>query len=72
MSCIFCSKNVKTKSDMMTHKKNEHTEKVSVCWDIAIGNCNLGKEAHVLYHSETLKESKFKCNICKKVKTITS
>ena len=67
ISCNFCSKTFESKRDMMTHKKSEHTEKVSACWDFASGNCNLGNDVCWFNHCEGLRKSEFKCNVCKQL-----
>ena len=54
----------------MKHKKNMHSEKVSICWKFATGTCDYGAQNCWFSHvkSQNILESvNFECNSCKKV-----
>ena len=47
----------------MMHKKLQHIELISLCWDFAAGSCSFGDEKCWFRHS-LLKSSEVKCKIC--------
>jgi hypothetical protein len=53
--------------DLMIHKKKEHREKVSICWNYSAGKCELGDSVCWFLHTNTYKSSEVDCNICGKI-----
>ena len=64
LSCNFCDLKFEAKKDLMMHKKKEHREKVSKCWNHSAGNCELGDSACWFLHTNTSKSWEVDCNIC--------
>ena len=67
VSCNFCGLKFEIKKDLMIHKKKEHREKVSICWNFSAGNCELGDSICWFLHMKTSKSGEVDCNICGKV-----
>ena len=66
IACIFCDERFTIKGDLMRHKKNVHTEKVSICWKFSSGNCPFEVQKRWFIHSNDIKSTEFNCNICEK------
>ena len=62
IKCYFCDNRFKTKSEIMTHRKKEHVEKVDACRLFSEGKCYLGDMDCWYTHSESNKT--FKCKYC--------
>ena len=67
LSCNFCDLTFPTKKDLMIHKKEEHKENVSICWNYSAGYCELVDRDCWFLHMDTSKPGEIVCNICKKV-----
>ena len=65
IGCNFCDKFFKSRNQLMIHKKQEHTEKVSVCWNFLHGNCRFGDSGCWFRHTSTSDHSEV-CKICEK------
>ena len=53
----------------MTHKKNHHEEKISICWKFSAGFCEYGEKLCWFSHvksTEDTEPTKVSCNICSK------
>ena len=65
VSCNFCSEQFETRKQLMEHKKNDHNEKVALCWNFLSGNCDYGDDYCWFIHNKGEKQKEnFKCNIC--------
>ena len=65
IECSFCDQFFKSRNLLMLHKKQEHTEKVSVCWHFLHGNCRFGDSSCWFRHTSTSDHSEV-CKICEK------
>ena len=63
IQCNFCEQKFTSLRNLMIHKKQQHLEQISLCWDFATGNCSFGDDKCWFRHSE-LKTSEVKCKIC--------
>ena len=63
IQCNFCEKRFTSLRNLMLHKKLQHLEQISMCWDFATGNCPFGDDRCWFRHS-VLKTSEVKCKIC--------
>ena len=65
IECNFCDKSFENKGEQMKHKKEEHTEKVDICWNYAGGKCDFEEgKCWFLHKDETT--SRFECTSCDK------
>ena len=66
--CNFCEKHFLTQSDLMYHKKKEHSKKVSTCWNFSSGKCDYPDEECWFNHSltEQLGSKQLTCSFCDK------
>ena len=65
LSCEFCESNFESLGDLMKHKKDQHTEKVNICWNYVSSNCEFGDDRCWFLHTNETKE-KFNCTLCGK------
>ena len=66
-ACQFCGKNFPSLKDLMSHKKIDHNERVSVCLNFSNGTCTFEDEKCWFIHGETVAEQKLHdCSICGK------
>ena len=64
--CNFCLKTFTEKNDFMIHKKTEHRDKVTKCWNFSTGTCIYG-EKHAGSHMQgNLKFQKLSASFVKK------
>ena len=64
LSCNFCENTFGTIRDLMSHKKLEHSDKVSICRDFTNGACHFGDENCWFNHSKTEGTTTYKCRSC--------
>ena len=63
--CNICKETFKTKNDMMKHKKKEHLEKVTVCWNFESDSCLFSEDLCWFIHSKSdLPQEKHICKFC--------
>ena len=55
VECNFCDQTFKSRNQLMIHKKQEHTEKVSVCWNFLHGNCRFGDSSCWFRHTRSFR-----------------
>ena len=64
-TCQICDKTFPLLKDLMRHKKNDHKEKVSLCWNFANGSCIYGEKNCWYNHNESASaQTHTKCSIC--------
>ena len=68
-TCRYCESMFKTKSELMTHNKRAHAEKVKPCTNYLKGDCEYGDMECWFGHyvNSQIHSKDYKCNICKKV-----
>ena len=71
LPCKFCKQVFNSKGVLMEHSKREHSERVSVCWNYASGDCVYGSEKCWFDHCNTEKYE-IKCNLCDQIFTSQS
>ena len=59
----LCEKLFKNNNELMLHKKREHAESVSDCWNFNAGVCEWDKNCWFLHSEEKIKTD-FKCIVC--------
>ena len=65
IECNFCDESFENQGEQMKHKKEEHTEKVDICWNYAGGKCDFEEgKCWFLHKDETT--SRFECTSCDK------
>lgn len=67
--CNFCEETFLNKKDLMKHKKNIHTDRVSICWRFANGTCDFGDQNCWFSHMKSkndLETANFECRSCGK------
>ena len=62
--CNFCHKKFKEKHELMIHKKAEHTDKVSKCWNYSTGACLYGETNCWFIHAGQLEVPEINCKLC--------
>ena len=66
-ACQFCGKNFSSLKDLMSHKKIDHNERVSVCLNFSNGTCTFEDDKCWFIHRESVAEQKlYDCSICGK------
>ena len=65
IACNFCENMFENKRDLMKHKKEEHTEKVDICWQYLGGKCEFEEEKCWFLHKDK-NISEFECTSCDK------
>ena len=63
LKCKTCGKEVKTKSELMVHRKREHPNTVAPCKNYLIGRCDFRDESCWWNHREGV-NSKIECYFC--------
>merc|ERR1719186_2005279 len=53
LSCNFCENKFDKIGNLMAHKKENHSEKVSICWHFTAGICEFGDKKCWFVHSKT-------------------
>ena len=69
-ACNFCQEAFESKRDLMLHRKESHSEKVSSCWQFSAGNCEFGEEKCWFVHNTKKHQdisSEYDCKLCDKV-----
>ena len=69
LKCNFCENYFNAMKELMSHKKNIHGDKVSICRYFANGTCTFGDQNCWFSHSEKIdikERSTFKCSSCEK------
>ena len=66
LSCEVCESKFKRLGELMKHKKDQHTEKVNICWNYVSNNCEFGDERCWFLHTNET-EQKFDCTLCGKI-----
>ena len=61
--CELCECNFKRLGDLMKHKKEQHTQKVNICWNYVSSNCEFGDERCWFLHTNETEEQ-FNCTLC--------
>ena len=74
LQCQHCDRTFSKINNLMTHKKKEHIENVSICWNFADNACPFGDEScwfqHIIEPNENDRGSghkSIKCKICGKI-----
>ena len=65
--CNYCEETFITKRGLMKHKKSKHYEKVAICRQFAMGNCEFGDQSCWFNHhlpAHNLETENFKCRSC--------
>lgn len=65
LQCNFCDEGFDFKSQLMEHRKKNHTESVQLCWNFSSGKCGYGDDKCWFLHCKASK-SEMKCNFCDK------
>jgi hypothetical protein len=65
ISCYYCGNNLKSKDNLMVHRKKDHVEKVRLCKFFAKGHCERAGDCWFRHDKTTEKE--FKCSVCDKI-----
>ena len=63
ISCPYCDESFSEMKDFMVHKKVNHVEKVSLCWNFTDGSCIYGEESCWFIHNKQEQKS-ITCKIC--------
>ena len=68
IKCDLCEKVYKNKHELMIHKKKEHLDSVSECWNFSAGFCEWDNNCW-FKHSEDMEKMRkeFKCTVCDKI-----
>ena len=70
MACNFCDKTFGNKTELMAHKKAEHTKKVKHCWHFAAGTCPFREQKCWFIHSKNNSNlSDYTCKYCEEAFT---
>ena len=66
ISCNICGEHFRIIRELMSHKKNEHADRVALCWKCKEDKCNFGDSGCWFRHSESecSESTKMKCNLC--------
>ena len=67
IDCNFCENTFENKRDLMKHKKEDHTQKVVICWHYSAGICPYGEDKCWFMHKKedaNLTSSEYVCNFC--------
>ena len=66
-ACQFCGQNFSSLKDLMSHKKIDHSERVSLCYNFSNGTCPYEDDKCWFIYKETVEEQKiYECSICRK------
>ena len=66
-TCNICDEVFDEIGELMHHKKDDHIDKVSICWQFAAGNCSFGNEkCWFLHEAESDSSPQYICNICER------
>ena len=64
-TCNICKEKFKTKNGMMKHRKKEHVEKVTSCWNFESDSCQYSEDlCWFRHHKSDLPKEEINCKFC--------
>ena len=70
IKCNLCDNTFENKRDLMIHKKEDHTEKIELCWHYSKGTCPYGEDKCWFIHEKEVAYSncsEYICNFCEQI-----
>ena len=70
IKCNLCDNTFENKRDLMIHKKEDHTEKIELCWHYSKGTCPYGEDKCWFIHDKEVAYSncsEYICNFCEQI-----